>query len=74
MAEALKPILGETEQERAKRHARAKLTPDARAECARLDREIQSAEQLEATASPSTLGSTQARLLGMRSQYRALQC
>lgn len=74
MAQALKPIFGETEQERAKRHARAKLSPDARAECARLDREILATEQQEKSDTKATLSSTQARLLDLRSEYRELRC
>lgn len=74
IADALKPVFGETAQERAKRHARAKLGPEARSKCANLDRDIPAAEQQEATAAPTTLGSSQARLLGLRSQYRELQC
>ncbi len=74
MAEALKPIFGETEPERAKRHARAKLSPPDRAACSDLDRDIPAAERQEAAASPATRNPTQVRLLDLRSQYRELRC
>ncbi len=74
MAEALHPILGETPQERAKRLARAKLSPDARAECAKLDGDILATEAQEASRSSASLPATQANLLRMRRRYRDLRC
>lgn len=74
MAEAMKPIFGESAQERAKRHARVKLSPDARLKCDELDNDILAAETQEAISSSTTLASTQTSLFRMRRQYRELQC
>ena len=74
MAEALKPIFNETPQQRAKRHRRAKLKPDARQQCGRLDEQIATFESKEAGAVGSELATTQRQLLDLRSQYRSLQC
>jgi hypothetical protein len=40
MAEALRPLLNETPEERALRHRRSKLSPEARAQCRSLDARI----------------------------------
>ncbi|MEO6033130.1 MAG: hypothetical protein ABIP61_14735 [Burkholderiaceae bacterium] len=74
VAEALKPIFGESARERAKRHARARLDPEARSACAELDRDIPAAEQQEKLTAKTTRPSIQARLLDMRSKYRELRC
>lgn len=74
MAEALKPLLGENPQQRAKRLHRARLDPQARLACARLDRDIAAAEKQEKSASSSALAPMQKRLFGLRVEYRDLRC
>jgi len=74
VAEALKPIFNETPEQRAKRHRRAKLKPDARQQCARLDEQIVALEGKEAGAAGSGLASAQRQLLDLRTEYRSLQC
>lgn len=74
MTEAFRPILGETAEERAKRHRRFTLTPQDRAQCGNLDSEISATEKAEARATKAELPSTQQSLLKLRKQYRFLRC
>ncbi len=74
MAEALRPIFNETPEQRAKRHHRAKLKPDARLQCGRLDEQIAARERAEAGAAGSELAFAQRQLLDLRTEYRSLQC
>ena len=74
MADALKPLFGESAKERARRHDRAKLSADSQSKCAKLDRDIPTAERQEASSASTTLASIQATLFQMRNEYRKLQC
>jgi hypothetical protein len=74
MANALKPILDETPEQRAKRHHRAELKTDARQRCGRLDGQIAALEGKEAAANGSDLAVTQRQLLDLRSEHRSLRC
>jgi len=74
MAEALKPIFNETPEQRAKRHHRATLKPDARQQCGRLDAQIAARERTEVGATGSELAAAQRLLLDLRTEYRSLQC
>jgi hypothetical protein len=74
MAEALRPLLGETAEQYSKRHRRATLTPKSQGQCGRLDQEIQSAEQAEREAAKGELLQAQDRLYRIRKQYIDLRC
>ncbi|OGS97878.1 MAG: hypothetical protein A3K04_04695 [Gallionellales bacterium RBG_16_56_9] len=74
MADALRPVFGETAEQRAKRHRRASLSPTAQAACTKLDAEVSSAEQQERESARELLQSVQARLYQLRLQYSRLKC
>ena len=74
MAETLKPIFNETPEQRAKRHHRAKLKPDARQQCGRLEEQIATLEGKEAKTTGLDLATTQQQLLDRRNEYRSRQC
>lgn len=74
MAKAWEPIMGETPEQRAKRHHRAKLTPEARTQCSRFDQEIAQAQQAEQGATKAMLPSAQSELLRLRREYRESRC
>ena len=74
MAEAMRPIFNESPEQRATRHRRAKLTPDAQRTCQRLDSEIPKAERQERQGSEASRADAQTELLRMRTQFRQLKC
>jgi len=74
MAAALRPIFNETPQQRSRRHHRAKLQPDVRQRCGRLDGQIAALESKEPMAAGSNLVATQQQLLDLRTEYRGLRC
>ncbi len=74
MAEALRPILNETPEQRATRHKRFKLEPLAKAECAQLDVQIALLEARERSATSETLTTVQRDLLASRSRFHKLRC
>lgn len=74
IAEAYKPIFGETAEQRAKRHRRARLSPEVRKKCAQLDTEVAIGERDEAMAKGKALFSVQGRLLRLRTEYQTLKC
>jgi hypothetical protein len=74
MAEALRPILNETPEQRAMRHKRFKLEPSAKAECARLDAQIPMLEAKEPLATSETLATVQRDLLESRTRFQRLRC
>lgn len=74
MAEALRPVFGETAEERAKRHRRAALKPQDRAQCSKLENEMSAAEQAELRATRAELSAVQKGLLVLRQKYKKLQC
>ena len=74
LAEAFKPVLNETPEQRAKRHHRARLQPDARQQCGRLDERIAATEMSEKHVTGTALSSTQQQLLDLRNRNRSLGC
>jgi hypothetical protein len=74
MAEALKPIFGESAEQRSKRHRRAKLSPGAQSQCRIIDQQIETTEATESRASRADRASNQARLLDLRTKFKELQC
>ena len=74
MADILRPIFGETAEQRAKRHRRAALPAKVRLECRRLDDLIPTAEQSERESKNDDLLAAQMHLLKLRKRYRELRC
>lgn len=74
MAEALKPLLGESKERYQKRHRRSKLTPAAQAECALLDRKLVSGEAAARQASAKERPRVDTELLDMRQRAFELHC
>ena len=68
MAEALRPIFGETAKQREKRHRRFPLTAKAKVQCNRLDTDIPVAEESERTSMNDDLPAAQAHLHLLRSK------
>lgn len=74
IADALRPILNETPEQRATRHRRFKLEPAAKSECARLDVELRKLEERERSATKEALEAAQESLLESRTRYLDLRC
>lgn len=74
MAEALKPIFGESSDQRATRIRRFKLAPAAWKRCYQLDGEIAAAEKAEAGAQEMELQRVQQQLFTLRRSYFDLRC
>lgn len=74
MAKALQPVFGETAEQRARRHRRARLNPAAQKRCASLDEQVPVAEGKERQSTGAELATTQKQLLNLRREYRDLQC
>jgi hypothetical protein len=74
MANALRPIFGESAAERAVRHKRARLSPEKAHRCYELDREIAQAEQREIMAKGADLKSVQSELLVNRQSFHRMGC
>jgi hypothetical protein len=74
ITEALRPIFGESPEQRAVRHRRARLAAAVQADCQRLDRDIPLAEAAEREAQGDALSRIQSRLLNLRRQYRSSGC
>jgi hypothetical protein len=74
MADAMRPLFGESTEQRATRHRRFKLTPEAQLRCRRLDARVADAEAVEAKAGKAELAPVQARLLALRKEHLAIGC
>lgn len=74
MAEALRPLLGESAEQRATRHRRAPLPAKSKAQCEQLDRDIPAAEKAESQTAKEALQPIQERLFHLRKQYADLRC
>lgn len=74
MAEALRPVFGETPEEREKRHRRFKLAPQDRVECANLDARLPAQESAVRNADKSAAAGAEAALFESRKRYRELRC
>lgn len=73
-AEALRPLTGMNSAQRDTFHKRFKLTPEARRECAGLDRSIAQNEVIERSALGPKLAAVQQTLLLDRRRFRELRC
>jgi hypothetical protein len=71
---ALKPIFGETAEQRATRHHRAPLKAKSKARCAELDQAIPREEAAKRQARGDELSAAQRQLFKLRGEYRALGC
>lgn len=74
MADALRPIFGESADQYAKRHRRATLSAKSQTQCERLDQQIPAAEKAEAQTESGSLLQTQQHLLHLRTQYIDFKC
>ncbi len=74
MADALRPILGETPAQREKRHRRFKLTPGERVECEKLDGRLPAQEAATHNADKAAAARADADLFESRKRYRELRC
>ena len=74
VSEALRPIFGESPQQRAVRLRRARLPASAQGVCRQLDRDIPAAEAAERKAQGDGRAGIQARLLELRRQYLSSGC
>lgn len=72
--DAMRPITGMDEQQRATMHRRFKLPHAAKLECTWLDSRLVSQEADERTASPQNLQAAQLALFESRRRYRELSC
>lgn len=74
MADATRPLLNETPEQRAVRHKRFKLEPSAKMACARLDAQIPRLEAEERSAKDEPLKQVQQALLTSRTRFHQLRC
>lgn len=74
MADALRPLLNEAPEERAVRHKRFKLSPEARGRCRSLDARIRDLEDEERAASRENLETVQRGLFTARNEHHELGC
>jgi hypothetical protein len=73
-AEAVKPITGLTPQQFEVERSRVYLAPEAKSECARLDRRIAQAEAQERTEPIETKPAVQRQLFALRKRHREMRC
>jgi hypothetical protein len=74
MANALRPLLGESAEQYEKRHRRFPLSPAAKTRCAQLDSEIPRTEILEQQLSEPRSSEVRTRLFHLRGEFRGLKC
>lgn len=74
MGDAMRPITGLDDSQRATLHRRFKLPHAAKLECALLDSRLESQEAAERSASPQNLHAAQWELFQSRKRYRELNC
>ena len=74
MAEALRPILNETPDQRAIRHKRFKLEPSAKAECAQLDVQIPLLQKRKPSVTSGSTATIERELLAFRTRFQTLRC
>ena len=74
MAEALRPIFGESAEQREKRHRRFKLAPADNLECASLDDRLPAQETAIRNADKNAVTGAEAALFKSRQRYRELGC
>ena len=73
-ATAMKPLTGMTPEQFEAQKRRVQLSPEAKSECASLDRDIPRFEADERAASAEAKSSVQRRLFGLRKRQRELRC
>jgi hypothetical protein len=73
-ADALKPLLNETPEQRDKRHRRAKLAPAERLECEKLDPAIEAGAGASGLKPGAPAGPSEQELFEKRRRYRELRC
>lgn len=74
MADAMKPLLGETPQQRATRIRRFKLSPADRFECENLDGRLVKLEAGTRSADRAAATRAEVNLFESRKRYRELRC
>lgn len=74
MADAMRPLLGETPEQRAKRHRRFKLPPGDQLECYDLDSRLLRHEAAVRRADKAEAARAEADLFNSRRRYRELRC
>ena len=74
MGDAMRPITGLDDSQRATLHRRFKLPHAAKLECALLDTRLENQEVAERNASPQNLHAAQWDLFQSRKRYRELSC
>lgn len=74
MGEAMRPITGLGDSQRATLHRRFKLPHAAKQECALLDFRLESQEAAERNANPQNLHAAQWDVFQSRKRYRELNC
>ncbi|MFT3720106.1 hypothetical protein [Pseudorhodoferax sp.] len=74
VADALRPVFGESAEQRALRLRRAKLDPHARAACTKLDASIPLLEREQGQVSKVDRSRVEERLLAERQQFQRLGC
>jgi hypothetical protein len=74
MADAMRPIFGETPAQREKRHRRFKLAPGERIECDILDSRLPRQEAAVRRADKADAAKAEADLFDSRKRYRELRC
>lgn len=74
MADALRPVFGESAAQRALRHRRARLDPNARVACERLDASLPLLEREQGQVSKVDRSRAEERLLFDRQQFQRSGC
>ena len=74
ITEAIKPITGLTPLQLEAARRRARLAPEAKAECGRLDPEVANSEVAERSSSGDSKTRVQAKLFALRKRQRELGC
>lgn len=74
MADAMRPIFGETPEQRETRHRRFKLAPADKLECGNLDSRLPAQEMAVRNAEKGAVAKAEAALFESRKRYRELRC
>lgn len=74
MSGALRPILNESPEQRAKRHKRLALSEEVKKECQALDARLPALEAEEKSSSAESRAQAQQALLAARTRFRELRC
>ena len=74
MADGLRPIFGETPEQREKRHRRFRLAPADNLECGYLDTRLPAQETAVRNADKGAVAKAEAALFESRKRYREMRC